>query len=99
MGKRGNKIYFILVSVCSEDGGRSNWSSWSSSDCSASCGQGYKKRVRKCDNPSPSFGASKCVQRNGKRGMEDSQYKRCNMGHCKNFFKIMFRIIKCITCF
>ena len=41
------------------DGSWSQWGDWS--ECSKTCGNGEKKRVRKCDNPRPQHGGKLCV--------------------------------------
>lgn len=40
------------------DGHWGRWSDWSS--CSVTCGDGYRKRYRKCDNPAPVQGGLNC---------------------------------------
>lgn len=39
-------------------GGWSSWSEWS--QCSSKCGQGYQRRDRRCDNPTPRWGGPMC---------------------------------------
>lgn len=39
-------------------GGWSEWSKWS--NCSKSCGQGYQRRLRQCNQPIPSLGGQNC---------------------------------------
>lgn len=52
------------------------WSSWSKyGQCSRSCGGGIRKRVRKCDNPSPKYGGDYCSG-------DDVEYRSCNMQKC-----------------
>ena len=37
------------------------WTAWSHwTPCSQSCGKSVKLRMRKCDNPAPSYGGEKC---------------------------------------
>ncbi|XP_062505321.1 A disintegrin and metalloproteinase with thrombospondin motifs adt-1-like isoform X3 [Corticium candelabrum] len=44
---------------CPVDGKFSSWSNWTF--CSATCGGGVRRRVRYCDDPSPSFGGRNCT--------------------------------------
>ncbi|XP_066920815.1 SCO-spondin-like isoform X2 [Clytia hemisphaerica] len=46
------------VKECPVDGGYSQWSPFSA--CSKTCGDGLKKRTRKCTNPSPAHGGKQC---------------------------------------
>ncbi|KAJ8319985.1 hypothetical protein KUTeg_001572 [Tegillarca granosa] len=41
------------------DGGFSTWADWG--PCSVTCGVGYTRRSRQCNNPSPQFGGANCV--------------------------------------
>ncbi|XP_077867939.1 fibroblast growth factor receptor 4-like [Saccoglossus kowalevskii] len=51
---------YHLFSVCTVNGGWSDWSSWS--DCSATCGgEGNQTRSRRCSNPAPSAGGTECL--------------------------------------
>ncbi|XP_038056242.1 SCO-spondin-like [Patiria miniata] len=45
--------------TCPRNGGWSPWSAWT--DCSQSCGWGFRQRQRTCDNPAPAFGGYYCV--------------------------------------
>ena len=52
---KSNKLTTIHFTV---SGGWSSWSSWST--CSVSCGKGFKRRSRVCDNPLPLNGERPC---------------------------------------
>lgn len=56
-----------------QDGQWSEWSEWDA--CSVPCGTGFKKRFRKCDNPSPRNGGQECIGCN-------VQYELCNTHLC-----------------
>jgi len=43
---------------CPIDGCYSEWMEWGS--CSAQCGEGVKKRYRRCNSPAPDFGGRSC---------------------------------------
>ncbi|KAL9971012.1 hypothetical protein ACROYT_G023488 [Oculina patagonica] len=45
---------------CLVNGDYSEWSSWSI--CSKTCGRGFKKRIRACNNPLPSNGGKDCYE-------------------------------------
>ncbi|KAL9955598.1 hypothetical protein ACROYT_G036941 [Oculina patagonica] len=57
------------------DGGYSDWSSWS--QCSATCGDGRHSRSRSCTNPPPSPGGKDCSQLG-----PDTEFADCNDGGC-----------------
>ncbi|XP_065656244.1 SCO-spondin-like [Hydra vulgaris] len=86
---------------CIVDGGLSDWSPYS--DCSVSCGQGIKKRVRTCTNPVPSGGGKDCVGDLSETGVcyfencivngglsKWSQYSACSVS-CGNGTQTRFR--------
>ena len=55
------------------DGG---WSQWTDdTECDAECGQGNKKKSRKCNNPSPKHGGKECV---GESSMDEA----CKLKEC-----------------
>ncbi|XP_040571520.1 SCO-spondin isoform X2 [Lepeophtheirus salmonis] len=43
---------------CVIDGQWSTWSSWS--QCTTSCGRGFKTQQRQCNDPTPKFGGQRC---------------------------------------
>ena len=55
-------IFCIPIELDKSDfpvsGGWSSWSEWS--QCSSKCGQGYQRRDRRCDNPTPRWGGPMC---------------------------------------
>ncbi|CAG2242951.1 unnamed protein product [Mytilus edulis] len=51
------------------------WSSWTTTSCSMTCGNGMTYRNRTCDNPSPSDGGNMC------QGV-DNESTVCNLGDC-----------------
>ena len=58
-----NPYFFkIFINVCtfifSVDGKWSNWGKWS--QCSKTCGQGFKVKSRKCNNPPPKGNGLNC---------------------------------------
>ncbi|XP_063442363.1 mucin-like protein [Mytilus trossulus] len=57
---------------CSVDG---QWSSWSTSPCSVSCGDGIGNRQRICDSPKPSVNGKDCVG-------PSMETMTCNLGEC-----------------
>ena len=67
------KMYFLLYLV--DDGGYSEWSSWS--QCSKTCGDGRHSRSRSCTNPPPSPGGKDCSQLG-----PDTEYEDCSDGGC-----------------
>ncbi|XP_073456587.1 hemicentin-2 [Aquarana catesbeiana] len=59
---------------CPVDGGWTGWSSWS--QCSATCGEGSRKRTRSCFSPPPQNGGRACV---GK----DTEAEPCQLPQCR----------------
>ncbi|XP_052788091.1 hemicentin-1-like [Mya arenaria] len=59
--------------TCSVDGGWSNWSPWQ--QCSVECGNGFKERVRSCDNPAPSNQGLFCPG-------SDTERQACKLKEC-----------------
>ena len=56
--KDGQEAESCLGLPCPVDGLWSEWSKWSY--CNATCGVGYRKRLRFCDNPKPENGGANC---------------------------------------
>ncbi|KAL3872460.1 hypothetical protein ACJMK2_040384 [Sinanodonta woodiana] len=54
--------------VCIIDGG---WTSWTSSACSVSCGEGTLTKTRTCTNPAPQNGGKACAE-------NDTAIERCS---------------------
>ena len=58
------------------DGHWGRWSDWSS--CSVTCGDGYRKRYRKCDNPAPVQGGLNCP--GSSTEADGCVMRRCTLG-------------------
>ncbi|XP_022109876.1 SCO-spondin-like [Acanthaster planci] len=56
---RGRETRECYPLTCPRHGGWSLWSPWT--ECSQSCGWGFRQRQRGCDNPWPAFGGLYCV--------------------------------------
>lgn len=60
VGQTRSEVICTLNPPCKDpkhqpiDGGWGEWGKWE--PCSAQCGGGFRKRQRRCDSPSPSFG-------------------------------------------
>eukprot|EP00094_Tigriopus_californicus_P001543 TCALIF_01492-PA protein Name:"Similar to HMCN1 Hemicentin-1 (Homo sapiens)" AED:0.05 eAED:0.09 QI:23/0/0/1/0.5/0.66/3/0/223 len=50
---------YCSVWSCPQDGQWTEWIEWT--DCTATCGGGYRQRSRTCDDPSPSLGGIYCT--------------------------------------
>jgi len=48
----------LEVTNCTQNGGWSDWSAWST--CNPSCGKGLQSRTRTCTNPVPQFNGQPC---------------------------------------
>ena len=64
-----------------DDGGYSEWSSWS--QCSVTCGDGRRSHSRSCTNPPPSPGGKDCSQLG-----PDNEFEDCNDGGCPGFVSL-----------
>lgn len=53
-----SEIITCFVTKCPVDGGFAEWSEFG--DCSVSCGGGFRRRTRRCENPKPQFGGKDC---------------------------------------
>ncbi|KAF5284738.1 hypothetical protein FQA39_LY04463 [Lamprigera yunnana] len=62
-----------VQTIPSQDGHWSDWQNWS--ECSVSCGGGFRKRQRRCDNPPPKHGGQECIGCN-------IEYEHCNTHSC-----------------
>ena len=52
------------------------WTEWSKfTECSVTCGGGYKTRNRSCDNPAPQYGGKICAG-------DQINRENCSMIHC-----------------
>ncbi|XP_067034731.1 furin-like protease kpc-1 isoform X2 [Acropora muricata] len=58
---------------CPVHGGFTPWSSWGR--CSATCGEGFRRRSRTCTNPRPAYGGRRCIGGN-------VQSQRCALNRC-----------------
>ncbi|KAL4221522.1 hypothetical protein ACF0H5_019779 [Mactra antiquata] len=69
-----NKIFYMCepTSECRVDG---NWSPWTGSTCSKTCGNGTYFKYRFCDNPKPDNGGTDCF---GANGIIDDCNMKCN---------------------
>lgn len=75
--KRDFCAIFIAVGPFNivDDGGYSEWSSWS--QCSTTCGNGRHTRSRSCTNPPPSAGGKDCSELG-----PEKETGECNNGGC-----------------
>lgn len=55
------------------------WSEWSSSPCSATCGDGTKNETRSCTNPAPLHGGKNCEG-------DSVRVTPCHTGQCPSKF-------------
>lgn len=62
-----------VLKAPTQDGNWGSWSDWE--PCSSICGGGYRKRIRRCDNPPPMSGGSDCIGCN-------VEYESCNTHQC-----------------
>lgn len=69
-------VKFFPTSRTAIDGHWGRWSDWSS--CSVTCGDGYRKRYRKCDNPAPVQGGLNCP--GSSTEADGCVMRRCTLG-------------------
>lgn len=70
-------LFFSFFSIGSAiDGHWGRWSDWSK--CSVTCGDGYRTRFRKCDNPKPMRGGLYCP--GASTSSDGCVMKRCVLG-------------------
>ena len=63
-----------------------NWNSWGEwGDCSVTCGDGVKTRIRTCTNPPPTDGGKECV------GDSSSETSACSTTNCPGTVLITVR--------
>ncbi len=68
--------FTLSLSCLAIDGSWGRWSEWDV--CSVQCGDGYKKRFRKCDDPKPMRGGLYCPGTS--EISEGCVMKRCVLG-------------------
>ena len=71
-------ICFLIV-----DGNWNSWGEWG--DCSVTCGDGVKTRIRTCTNPPPTDGGKECV------GDSSSETSACSTTNCPGTVLITVR--------
>ena len=71
-------ICFLIV-----DGNWNSWGEWG--DCSVTCGDGEKTRIRTCTNPPPADGGKECV------GDSSSETSACSKTNCPGTVLITVR--------
>ena len=76
-------FFKVFIDLASSDGHWGRWSSWST--CDVTCGEGTKKRSRKCNDPPAKHGGRPC------KGPEESESRclmaNCSLGNSKNSLK------------
>jgi len=79
--QKNKKVKDFCKKSCSQcvDGNWSNWGEWS--QCSKTCGQGFKVKSRKCNNPSPEGNGLNCQ---GKSEEIDRCIEKPNCDPCAN---------------
>lgn len=83
-GMRSQNSYNVLFHlIIIDDGGYSDWGSWS--QCSETCGDGRRSRSRSCTSPPPSPGGKDCSQLGPEKQNED-----CNEGGCPGILMKLF---------
>lgn len=79
--------YFFSVFISAIDGNYTEWTKWS--DCSATCGNGSKTRIRSCTNPPPQYGGDNCVDLG-----PDTDITECNLKPCSKYILQVHFIVK-----
>ena len=79
--------YFFTVFISAIDGNYTEWTKWS--DCSATCGNGSKTRIRSCTNPPPQYGGDNCVDLG-----PDTDITECNLKPCSKYILQVHFIVK-----
>lgn len=81
--------YGFFIDLAPTDGHWGRWSSWST--CDVTCGEGTKKRSRKCNDPPAKNGGRHC------KGPAEFESRclmaNCSLGNGKNSFKGSFNCI------
>ena len=72
------------------NGGYTSWSVWS--DCSVTCGGGFRTRSRNCTNPEPLGGGKNCDDIGPAEEQED-----CNLPECEQCRFFVFKFIGLIN--
>ena len=67
-------IFFCFIIGAPIDGDFGEWEAWG--QCSHTCGESFRSRKRKCDNPSPQNGGRDCDLR------WSTEIIRCNVTNC-----------------
>ncbi|XP_057313717.1 coadhesin-like [Hydractinia symbiolongicarpus] len=58
------------------------WGSWTTTECSTSCGNGALNRSRKCNDPEPQFGGRNCLKIDNTSSLEEFVTTPCNLRPC-----------------
>ena len=74
---------FTLICFLLGDGSWNSWGEWG--DCSVTCGDGVKTRIRTCTNPPPNDGGNDCV------GDSSSETSACSTTNCPGTVLITVR--------
>ena len=75
----------------SVDGGWSSWLSWE--PCSASCGASRRRRIRRCDSPTPRAGGADCPEEE-----KEEEEEECQVGECRECAQVKKKKKKTQTC-
>ena len=71
-------LLFFAIFISAIDGNYTEWTKWS--DCSATCGNGSKTRIRSCTNPPPQYGGDNCVDLG-----PDTDITECSLKPCSKY--------------